>query len=175
MGQEQSLQNNNSSMMSLAQTFDSNAYLGTWYEIARFPLKWESQCVNATAKYTRGENNTIIVENTCILENGTTYSRRGIASVPANSKRKDHFKLVFNDGLPSDGPSDYWVLDTDYLNYALVGNEKRDQLWILSRQPMMSSCLYSALVTVSRTLSYDTTKILVHPNAIAPCVAASVV
>jgi apolipoprotein D and lipocalin family protein len=176
MGQPQSLHKNNSTLTSLAQSFDLNQYLGTWYEISRFPLKWESNCVNATAKYTKGEmDNTIMVENTCIMENGSTYSRKGMASIPINSGRKDHLKLVFTDGLPSDGPSDYWVLDTDYTTYALVGNEKRDHAWILCRYPMMSSCLYSALVTHLKTLSYDTTKLVTHTNTITACVDSNTI
>jgi lipocalin len=112
----------------------------------------------------------LLVENTCYLEDGTTYSRFGIASYPPTPQCKDRFILRFIDGLPTDGPSDYWVLDTDYVTYAIVGNVKRDHAWILSRQPLMSHCLYSTLVAELKKLQYDVNKLSTHNNVLTPCV-----
>jgi apolipoprotein D and lipocalin family protein len=42
---------------------------------------------------------------------------------------------------------DYWVIDLapDY-SYAVVGEPKREYLWILSRSPRMSEALYSEIL-----------------------------
>lgn len=172
MGQHQSSINS-----TLSKSFDLSKYIGTWYEIARFPLVWESKCINATAKYILDETgNAISVENTCILQDGSSYSRKGIAFLAEGEQSKNHLKLIFNDGLPADGLSDYWVLDTDYCNYALVGNEKRNHLWVLSRRPMMSYCVYSALKNLAQNVyRYDTNKLTLHPNTIVPCIDANIV
>src|SRR5690606_32408055 len=98
MGQTQSPQGTNLNSESntptlLAESFDIERYLGTWYEISSFPLIWEIGCVRAVAQYGKveGKDNSITVENTCVLKSGKTYSRKGIASLPEDSIDKDKF------------------------------------------------------------------------------------
>jgi len=156
----------------LGKPFDLERYLGTWYEIGRFPLSWEASCTGATAVYAKGpQPNSILVENTCLLERGRSFSRKAIARVNPRFQDKNKLILVFNDELPSDGPADYWVLDTNYANYALVGNATKTHLWVLSRKPFLSQCVCLALAQrLEHDFGYDVSKIQWHTNLIAACI-----
>ena len=43
--------------------FDSEKYLGKWYEIARFDFRFEKNLNNTTANYSMNDNGTIKVVN----------------------------------------------------------------------------------------------------------------
>ena len=44
---------------------DTERYLGKWYEIARFPNRFEKNCEGVTAEYARRDDGMIAVTNTC--------------------------------------------------------------------------------------------------------------
>lgn len=168
----------------LNKPFVLTKYFGTWHEIGRFPLIWEERCKGAEAIYRQGlEPNTMSVENICLVSGSNTegksdtnsrFSRTAIARVDPEYQDVTKLILTFNDNLPSDGPATYWILDTNYANYALVGNASKTHLWVLSRQTHMSQCLAIALAERLRTeFGYDTNKILWHANCITPCVTHS--
>lgn len=129
---------------------DINRYSGKWYEIARYPNKFQKQCFgNTTATYTRKPDGRIEVLNECLKRDGTTDSAIGAARVAdkfGNSKLKVRFAPRF---LSSFGFvwADYWIIDlgSDY-EYAVVGNPKREYLWILSRQPELPTAVYEKIL-----------------------------
>lgn len=47
---------------------DLTRYMGTWYEVARFPHRFEEGCVAAKATYTLREDGTVDVLNECRLD-----------------------------------------------------------------------------------------------------------
>lgn len=156
-----------------ANNFDVNSYLGTWYEIGRFPLQWENLCVFSTAEYKAGaEKGSIQVTNTCKMQDGTSFSRTGLATPTASDASGRKFVLTFTDKLPSDGPAPYWVLDTDYQTYAIVGNgDKKTHAWILSRTPAMSQCLANVLAEKLHTdFGYNMQGFVWHQGLLTPCV-----
>ena len=51
--------------MTVVAKVDMNRYLGTWYEIARFPNKFEKDCTHVTATYALAADQTIQVNNAC--------------------------------------------------------------------------------------------------------------
>lgn len=148
--------------------FDVRQYSGKWYEIAKFPLKWEIGCSNAVAEYTYEPiTKMLYVKNSCETKDGKIYSREGKASLTETSGK---LKLIFDDGLPNDGVSDYWVLSTDYMSYALVGGPTKEFLWVLSRSPQMSQCLYKRIVhTLYNVFRYDTQRLLLNANKLTLC------
>lgn len=160
MGQTQSSQKS-----PLSNTFNLKEYTGTWYEIALFPLECESKCISVSVKYTLDKNsNCLKVKNVYNLNDSTSYSRTGVIFLPPEANTKNHLKLMFEDSS-----SDYWILETNYISYALVGTEKRDHVWILSRQPTMPYRIYSRLVnSLNKCYDYDTTKLVPYTNAVIP-------
>ena len=121
---------------------DIKKYSGLWYEIAHLPVKFQKGCTNTTAEYTLTDDNYLIVINRC-LRNGQEASVKGKAFVVKNS---GNAKLRVQFFWPL--RADYWILalDDDY-NYAVVGNESRKNMWILSRSPVLDNLILQSLLS----------------------------
>ena len=138
---------------------DLDRYLGTWYEIANYPTKFQKGCYGTIAIYTLREDGKIRVENRCKQEmaGGKESSITGVAWAAdkrTNAKLKVQFFWPFR--------GDYWIieLDSDY-KYAVVGHPKRKFLWILSRSPVMKAELYIEILDKIKGHGYDLGKIVV--------------
>jgi apolipoprotein D and lipocalin family protein len=123
---------------------DLGRYLGTWYEIASFPQRFQEGCTGTTATYTLREDGDIDVLNRCFLnsldgEENTAHGRARVVDTTTNAKLKVSFFRPFW--------GDYWIIDLgpDY-EYAVVGHPGRDYLWILSRSPQMDEALYQDIL-----------------------------
>lgn len=128
---------------------DIKKYSGLWYEIAHLPIKFQKGCTNTTAEYTLTDENYLIVKNTC-LRNGQEAAVKGKAFVVKNSgnaKLRVQFFWPFK--------ADYWILalDDDY-NYAVIGNESRKNMWILSRSPVLDNLILQSLLTEMKVKAF---------------------
>lgn len=131
---------------------DLKRYSGTWYEIARYPNKFEKDCAgNVTANYTLKDDGKIAVTNKCLKKNGKIQNAEGEARIKdktTNAKLEVRFAPGFLSFLPQVW-GDYWILDlaSDY-SYAVIGDRKREYLWILSRTPQMDVKTYENVLAV---------------------------
>jgi len=147
---------------------DLARYMGTWYEIARYPNRFERACAaNTTATYTALPNGKVKVENRCSLDDGGSDVATGIARQcgPADSPR---LKVRFAPALLSFLPpvwGDYWVIDIDR-NYQLaaVSEPGRDYLWILSRTPHVDKRTLDALLARLSGQGFDKRKLVYTPQ-----------
>lgn len=136
---------------------DLMQYLGKWYEIARFPNRFERNCTAVTAEYALSPDDTIQVVNTCRKgsPDGPVNVAEGKAEVVAPGKLKVNFVpwLPFVKG-------DYWVLfvDSDY-SYAVVGEPTGKTGWILARRPELGPNKYDNAVSVLQSMGYDASKL----------------
>lgn len=133
---------------------DLSRYAGKWYEIARFPQRFEKDCTCTTAVYTL-EGDHVIVENRCNRQNGKRTYIKGKAFVEkgsGNSKLKVQFFWPFK--------GKYWIIELakDY-SYAMVGHPNRKYLWILSRTPQMENDIYNTLVEKAREKRFDVSQL----------------
>ena len=72
------------------QGFELEKYLGTWYEIARFPHSFEKGLINVTAEYGKGEKNRITVINRGQRESsGEWTSIQGYATMASKDGSAD--------------------------------------------------------------------------------------
>jgi apolipoprotein D and lipocalin family protein len=100
---------------------DLKRYVGTWYEIARYPNRFQKKCVgDTTADYTLLANGNIQVVNSCREANGKMNTARGKAKIvdrTSNARLKVTFFWPFY--------GDYWIvgLAPDY-SYAIVGEPR---------------------------------------------------
>jgi apolipoprotein D and lipocalin family protein len=136
---------------------DLQRYLGTWYEIATIPQRFQKGCVGVTAEYSLRPNEDIQVVNTCIKEtlDGEVSVVRGKARVV---DRTTNARLKVSFFWPFWGA--YWIigLDADY-QWAIVGHPNRKYLWILSRSPRLDDALYAGLLELIADKGYDRTRI----------------
>lgn len=142
---------------------DLQRYSGTWYEIARYPNRFQRDCSSdTTAVYTlrRGK---IQVVNFCRRADGKIKTARGTAKV---ADKNTNAKLNVTFFWPFYG--DYWIigLSSDY-RYAIVGEPKRKYLWILSRTREMAAEDYAEALEQVRTAGYDPRKLIATPHSAA--------
>ena len=143
---------------------DLQRYSGTWYEIARYPNRFQRDCrSDTTAVYMLRGNGNIQVVNSCRRADGKIKAARGTAKVAdknTNAKLKVTFFWPFY--------GDYWIigLSSDY-RYAIVGEPKRKYLWILSRTPGMAAEDYAEALEQVRTAGYDPRTLIATPHSAA--------
>lgn len=139
-------------------TVDEKRYMGTWYEIARLPNRFENGLKNITANYSLREDGKITVINKGQKEDGTTSDVKGLAYIP-NMNEKAKLKVSFF--RPFYGK--YWIIALDIANYqhALVGHPNREYLWILSRTPQLPQQQFDELVTLAKNKGFDVSKLVV--------------
>lgn len=141
---------------------DLNRYLGTWYEIATIPQRFQKGCTAVSATYTLRPDGKINVLNECRKDSlaGKYKAARGKAWVVdtlSNAKLKVQFFWPFS--------GDYWIieLDSNY-QYAVVGHPNRNYLWILSRSRKMEDLLYHDLIERIKSHRYDISLIVRTPQ-----------
>lgn len=136
------------------QGFNSERYLGTWYEVARLDHSFERGLSNVSATYTRREDGRITVLNSGYnAKKDKTTSARGKAKF-AIDETVGYLKVSFF------GPfyGDYIIfdLDKDNYTYASVSGGKDNYLWLLSRTPTVPSDVRDRFLEKSRALGYQT-------------------
>jgi len=137
-------------------------YMGAWYEIARYPNRFQDGCVATQVEYSLRPDGNVKVLNSCRegTVDGKVKSIEGKAwpvDKETNAKLKVQFFWPFR--------GDYWIiqLDKDY-KYAVVGHPKRTYLWILSRTPSLDEATYSAIVKKLIEQGYDPAKMIITPQ-----------
>ncbi len=137
---------------------DPNRYLGTWYEIARFPHSFEKGLVGVTATYSMRPDGKIKV-----LNQGRKGSLDGKLSI-AEGKAK-----ILDPTKPANlKVSFFWIFYAEYnvleldenYQYVLIGSSSDKYLWILSRSPQMEEATYQRLVENARQRGYDVSKLI---------------
>ncbi len=142
---------------STVEHVDLDRYVGLWYEIAKIPNRFQKKCARGTtARYAIRDDGKIDVVNSCIKENGDTYSVKGIARiVDANTNAKLEVSFVRFLGK-SFFWGDYWVIGLgDNYGWAVVGHPQRTYGWILSRTPSLDQDTLDGIFAVLRDKGYD--------------------
>ena len=138
-------------------------YLGRWYEIARFPNRFQKQChSDVSADYAMRSDGQISVLNQCRLANGEWERAWGLAR-QVGAEDSARLKVRFAPDWLSFVPwvwGDYWVIDLD-ASYGLVAvsEPSRQYLWVLSRTPQVDGPRYEALLQRLEALGLDTQKL----------------
>ena len=136
--------------LQVIERLDVARYMGTWFEIAKYPNRFQRQCAAGTqARYRLLDAGTLEVVNRCRNANGESVEAVGRARQvgPSDSARlKVRFAPAWLSFLPMVW-GDYWVIDLD-ADYRLVAISEpgREYLWVLSRSPEVDDAAYQALL-----------------------------
>jgi len=139
-----------------------NRYLGTWYEIARFPHSFEKNLVGVTATYSQRDNGKIRVLNEGFKKtlDGKKTRAEGKAKIP-NKKEPGKLKVSFFLNFYAD----YYVMELDEnYQYAMIGSSSDKYFWILSRTPQMDAKTYEMLLEKARQRGYNLKKLIKVPQ-----------
>ena len=132
------------------QSLNVPRYMGTWYEIAKYPNFFQRKCAsNTVAQYSTQADGTVRVFNSCKQEDGKVIDALGQArqiGKDTSPKLEVRFAPAWLSFLPFVW-GNYWVIDID-ADYQLVAvsEPKREYLWILSRTPEVSAKAYDELL-----------------------------
>ncbi|MGH8074234.1 MAG: lipocalin family protein [Lysobacter sp.] len=148
---------------------DLQRYLGTWYEIARLPMRHEPpDYTDITATYTLQDDGKVRVENRARDGDGEPQESVGEAT-PVDGSNNSKLEVTF---LPEGlrwipfTKGDYWILrlDSDY-QVALVGSPDRKFLWLLARTPRIDPTVRQDYLDTARALDYDLEPLIDTPQS----------
>ena len=137
--------------------FDSEKYLGKWYEIARFDYRFEKNMDNVTADYSLNPDGSICVQN-----RGYNYVKKewkesvGEARF-VNDKSEARLKVSFF--------KPFWAgynvidIDEDY-QYALVAGSSVKYIWILSRTKEIPESIKQRFLAKAKKIGYNTNELI---------------
>mgnify|MGYP002654801385 CR=1 FL=1 len=157
------------------ERLDVARYMGTWYQVAWFPNRFQRQCASDTqAQYQLREDGRVEVLNQCRRGDGKTASASGLArpvgQVANGSLEPAQLQVSF---LPAVlrwtgiGWGNYWVVDlpADY-RYAVISEPTREYLWILSRTPALSPDDRDRIRARVQELGLDLARWVDHPQTL---------
>ena len=142
---------------------DVPRYMGTWYEIAKYPNWFQKKCVGDTrADYSLQPNGRVQVINRCREASGELSEAVGMArqiGAADSPKLEVRFAPAWLSFLPMVW-GDYWVIDLDP-DYRLVAvsEPSREYLWVLSRTPAVDAQAYEALLARLAARGFDPGKL----------------
>ena len=137
-----------------AKAVELDRYLGKWYEVARYDMRFEKGCEGVTAEYSKRPDGLIRVLNTCRqgAVDGPVKVAEGkakVVDITTNAKLKVSFFGPFF--------GDYWVMDhADDYSWSIVGEGSGKYLWLLSRG-LPTDADRAALTARAKALGYDVT------------------
>ncbi len=135
---------------------DLNRYAGTWYEIARYPVWFQSGCTATTATYRVTGPDTVSVLNQC-REGAPDGPRRqidGTAQVVGPGQLSVRLGRV-----PFAAPYHVLWVAPDY-SAAVVGVPRGRAGWILARSPRMPAVQRQQAEAALARNGYDVTRLI---------------
>lgn len=145
-------------------TVNIERYAGRWYEIAKYPNRFQKSCASdTTADYVLKSNGRIEVTNRCLKKDGKINRAVGEAKTvdkATNAKLKVRFAPGFLSFLGFVW-GDYWIIELpeDY-SYAVVAEPGRDYFWILSRKPEMDDKTYQAILRRAEAMGFKPSRVV---------------
>jgi apolipoprotein D and lipocalin family protein len=145
-------------------SLDLERYAGRWYEIAKFPNRFQARCrTETTAEYELLPDGQFRVTNRCRGADGQLIEVEGRARLADRNGPTSQLKVRFAPAILSWLPmvwGDYWVLDitTDY-SAVLVGTPSREYLWVLARTPQPDDSIYQRLTATAAAQGFDVTRL----------------
>lgn len=155
-------------------SLDVPGYMGTWYQVAWFPNRFQKQCVSDTSATYRqlpgGEG--VEVMNRCRLEDGKFDSVTGLArpdgsTLQANQLTPAKLEVSFLPRLLRWLPiwGAYWVVQrADDGRYAVISEGSRQYLWVLSRTPQLTPADETAIRSRLTQQGFDLARWQNHPH-----------
>lgn len=138
--------------------FELNRYLGKWYEIARLDHSFERGLNNVSASYSMREDGGIRVINKGFSTTDKRWKEAEGRAYFMHKPSEAYLKVSFFG--PFYGSYSVFELDKEHYQYAFVSGYNTDYLWLLSRSPTVSEKLLSKFINKSRTLGFDTDKLI---------------
>jgi len=143
--------------LAVIKPFNTDKFLGHWYEIARLDHPFEKNLTNVTANYSKKKGGKISVLNRGYDEFEFNWKEAEGKAKFRDDEERGALKVSFF------GPfySGYNVIevDEDY-NYMLVAGDNLDYLWILSRTTDIPGKVKDNFISKAKKLGYKTSRLI---------------
>lgn len=143
--------------LAVKQDFESEKFLGKWYEIARLDHKFERGLDFVTATYSIKDDGKIKVLNEGLRSDGQKSEAIGKAYLVNPEGKTGELKVSF-----------FWIfyakyriifLNKDYQT-AVITSGTMDYLWILSRKPIIDEYQFDDLMNFCNKNGFETEKFI---------------
>jgi apolipoprotein D and lipocalin family protein len=137
--------------------FESERYLGTWYEVARIENRFEQGLSEVTATYTPREDGGITVINRGFDASEAVWKEAIGKAYFVNDRTRAHLKVSFF------GPfyASYIAFHVaENYDHAFVTGNSKDYLWLLSRTPSVSETIKADFLSQAKALDFDLTNLV---------------
>ncbi|WP_100278707.1 lipocalin family protein [Mariprofundus aestuarium] len=137
--------------------FDSDRYLGKWYEIARLDHSFERGLEQITAEYSKRDDGGLKVINRGFSPENSAWSEAVGKAFFVRSASEGYLKVSFFG--PFYGSYIVFELDRDY-RYAFVSGPDLSYLWLLARTPTVSREVVNSFIEKSKSLGFATDQLI---------------
>jgi apolipoprotein D and lipocalin family protein len=150
------------------ETVDLKRFMGDWYVIASIPTLIEKEAYNAIESYRLNEDGTV----------ATTFKfNKGSMNGPLKKYTPRGF-IKNNSSNAVWGMQFIWPFKAEYriiflneeYSITVIGRTKRDYVWIMAREPVISSAEYASITKFLQEQGYDIAKLRKVPqnNSLKP-------
>jgi apolipoprotein D and lipocalin family protein len=145
-------------------SLDLPRYMGRWYELSRYPNRFQQQCTGAaTADYTLLPTGTVQVVNQCPKPGGKVDEAIGEArrvGPEGSPTLQVRFAPAWLSFLPQVW-GNYWVVELDAAyRLAVVSEPKREFLWVLSRERSLPAAEWTLLNARLQALGFEPARLI---------------
>ena len=145
------------SMRTPDRQVDIQSYLGEWFEVARMPAPFQTQCICSQANYALNPKGFIDVHNSCIQRDGSSTEIDGYAY--SKNDLNTQLTVYFNRFIGGA----YWILDFDPdYQWAIVGEPCRKFGWILARTKTLEQDELEKRIKTLEDYGYETSKLIMR-------------
>jgi apolipoprotein D and lipocalin family protein len=140
---------------------DLDKFMGTWYQIERYPIKSQKVCVSdAMMLYAFGDKRSSFqIVTSCLIKDGNSDSWNFKGKLDKNGSGA----LKVNRLWPFS--SNHWVLATGpAYEWALVGSPNHNSLWILSRTKALEPAVLAEIEAQAAAKGFATAKLIKIPQ-----------
>jgi apolipoprotein D and lipocalin family protein len=137
--------------------FDSNRYLGKWYELARYDHSFEKGLVAVSAEYARRPDGRISVLNRGYNPARDKWNEANGVAKFAGASDVGYLKVSFFG--PFYGDYKIAALDPDY-RWAIIASSTYEYFWILHREPIIPDADYEALVEKAVKFGFERSRMI---------------
>lgn len=143
--------------VTVVSPFESQRFLGTWYEIARMDHQFERGLEKVTVNYSAMDDGGIRVINRGYNPDRQMWQQSVGQAYFTGASNRAAMKVSFIG--PFYGGYNVIALDREY-RHALVCGPDRNYLWILSRTPTIPAEMKQQMLDIATRQGFDVTKLL---------------
>jgi apolipoprotein D and lipocalin family protein len=139
--------------MQAVQNLDLKRFMGTWYVIASQPTYLEKDAFNPIENYVLNDDGTITTTFTFTKGQADGTARTlGMTGFVGDEPNNGVWAMQWIWPIKADYRIAY--LDESY-DYAIIGRNKRDYVWLMSRYPNVRSHKLEDLLKIAVNLGYE--------------------